>query len=290
MHSQGNIDFDTLQEQLQRLRGRLEVSPSASVVIPVNAQGDLKNVLNIISDLTRYKGAYALEIILVINNYPADAPPAEIQLYKNLGLRVISIPNVRRPGEAVGFTARIPGVEAAASEKVILFDADCRIPSPSALIDWYVHQFESGAKAAYSRVDFYDLQQLWSVRAQIFIHHLMRWVKRVVLHIPTTRGSNYAVNRSMMLQLYGKGMLADEMNVGPTFVSSGGRVVYSGAKELAVLTSGRMFIGGWRKLFRYLKYRLRYNIRVLPVRVGVARHTKRENDPVRRYSDNKFLE
>jgi hypothetical protein len=56
---------------------------------------------------------------------------------------------------------------------------------------------------------------------------------------------------------------------------------------MAVLTSGRMFAGGWRKLWRYLRYRLRYNVRVLPVRPGVAARTGREHDPVREYRANR---
>jgi hypothetical protein len=48
-----------------------------------------------------------------------------------------------------------------------------------------------------------------------------------------------------------------------------------------------MFSGGWVKLARYLIYRLKYNIRVLPVRAGVAGRTGRENDPIRRYVDNR---
>ncbi len=90
-----------------------------------------------------------------------------------------------------------------------------------------------------------------------------------------------------MIELYDAGMLADEMNVGPTMKARAGHVAYSGARRLVVLTSGRMFSGGWIKLLRYLIYRLKYNIRVLPVRSGVAGRTRRENDPVRRYVDNR---
>jgi len=284
------MDLAALQKQLTRLRGSQEIAPDASIVIPVNAQGDLNNVLQLLADISTYVGKYALEIILVINNYPPDAPPFEIDAYSQIGLKVVSIPNVRRPGEAVGFTARIPGVRAASSEINILFDADCRIPNPNAVIDWYIQQFKAGAQAAYTHVDYYDLQSLWSIRAQVAIHHISRWFKRCVLGIPTTRGSSYAVNRTTMLRLYDNSMLADEMNVGPTFKANAGKVVYSGSRDLIILTSGRMFRGGWIKLFWYFKYRLRYNLRVLPVRVDVARHTKREKDPVRKYINNKPLE
>jgi glycosyltransferase involved in cell wall biosynthesis len=281
---------DSLREQIMRLRGDAENPPNASIIVPVNAQGDLENVLRLLADLTGYRGKHTFEVILVVNNYPPEAPPSQIDSYAGIGLKVVSIPNVRRPGEAVGFSARIPGIRAASSETNILFDADCQIPNPTAVIDWYIKQFELGSQAAYTHVDYYDFLNSWSVRAQIFMHHTSRWVKRTFLRIPTTRGSSYAVNRSSMLQLYERGMLADEMNVGPTFKSHVGRVAYSGSSDLIVLTSGRMFKGGWVKLVKYFRYRLRYNLRVLPVRAGVAQHTKRENDPVRKYINNKPLD
>ena len=43
---------------------------------------------------------------------------------------------------------------------ILLFDADCRIPNPTALFDWYAKQFERGARVAYTRVDYYDLRPL----------------------------------------------------------------------------------------------------------------------------------
>ncbi len=284
------IDLINLGQGVARLRGNPELAVAASIVIPVNAQGDLENVLQLIADLTNYRGAHRLELILVINNYPPGEPPPELEAYGRLGLKIVALPSVRRPGEAVGFSARMPGVQHAASENVILFDADCRVRQPTALIDWYIEQFRTGAKAAYTHVDYYDLKAHWSIRLRIFMHHAVRWTKRVLLGIPTTRGSNYAVNRSMMLALYRKGMLADEMNVGPTFKAAKGKVVYSSAKQLTVLTSGRMFNpGGLKKLVRYFNYRLFYNLRVLRVRPNIARYTKRENDPIRKYVNNKVV-
>jgi hypothetical protein len=91
----------------------------------------------------------------------------------------------------------------------------------------------------------------------------------------------------MLLRLDAEGLLADEMNVGPAARSRGARVVYSGDRRMVVRTSGRMFAGGWWKLWRYLRYRLRYNLRVLPVRPGVAARTGRERDPVRVYRANR---
>ena len=90
-----------------------------------------------------------------------------------------------------------------------------------------------------------------------------------------------------MLDLYNQKMLADEMNVGPTIKASGHRVAYSGLRRHYVLTSGRMFRPGWLRIIPYNWYRFKYNLRTLPVRPNVARHTKRESDPVRRYVNNR---
>lgn len=282
-----SIDTARIRENALRIRGNPARPPDASVVIPVNAQGDLQNALRTVGDVVRYRGDHTLEIVLVINNYPAERPPRQIDLYRRLGLRSLGIPNVRRPGEAAGFSARIPGVRAARSENVILFDADCRIPDITALADWYIARFRSGASAAYTHVAYYDFVDVPSLYLRLALHHLARWAKRSLVRVPTTRGSNYAVKRTLMLELYAKGMLADEMNVGPTFKAVYGRVDYSGSGRLAVYTSGRMFTPGVWKLARYFRRRLFYNLRVLPVRGNAAAFTGREKDPVRRYLDNR---
>jgi hypothetical protein len=278
---------DQLADDLRALRGDPTLAPHASIVIPVNAQGDIGNVCRIIGDVTKYEGTNTAELILVVNNYSEGNEPAEIEKLKAFNIRVIAIPNVRRPGEAVGFSARIPGILAAESEPCILFDADCRIPHITQLLDWYVQQFDAGVGAAYTRVDYYDYEPHLSLTLRFALHHLSRWCKRNVMRIPTTRGSNYAVRRSVMLELYERKMLADEMNVGPAFKHQGHQVAYDGHKTLRVLTSGRMFSAGWLRMIPYFWYRLKYNLRTLPVRVGVAKHTGRENDPVREYVDNR---
>jgi hypothetical protein len=260
--------LDHLGHALRRLRGDPSVAPDGSIVVPVNAQADLENVLAILAEATRYRGKHSFEVVLVINNYPENEPPVELESYGRSGMRVVGVPSAWRTGEVVSFTARIPGARAAASERTIHLDADCRIPNPSALFDWYLEQFARGAEAAYTHVDYYDLRPLWSVRARIAAHHLARWIKRVILRIPTIRGSNYAVDRTLFLRLYDQGLLTDDLNVGPSIKATGGRIAYSGASELKVLTSGRRFQGGWRKLAHYLRYRLLYNLRVLPVRPG----------------------
>jgi Glycosyltransferase like family 2 len=273
--------LERLRAELERLRGDRAVPPDASIAIPVNAQSDLENVLVVLTDIARYRGTRAFEVVLVINNYPEADPPGEIAAYAAAGMRVVSVPNVWRAGEAVCLSARVPGIRAAESERILLFDADCRIPEPTLLLDWYVDQFRSGAKVAYTRVGHYDLRPLWSVRARMAAHHVSRWVKRVLLRIPTTRGSNYGVDRTAFLRAYEGGLLTDDLNVGPAVKAAGGRVVYAGAQRLQVLTSGRKFRGGWRKLARYLRYRLLYNVRVLRTRAGKRAQKPYHQRPLR---------
>lgn len=257
--------LDRLGVELKRLRGDSAALPDASVIVPVNAQEDLRNVLRIVEDIARYEGDATFEVVLVINNYPVDQPPPELGAYAAAGIRTVGVPDVRRPGEVVSFTARVPGAREASSDVTIHFDADCRVPNSSALLTWYIERLRGGAHAAYSPVAYYDLRALWSVRARIALHHAARWTKRVALRIPTVRGSNYAIDRQLFLRLYDAGMLIDDLNVGLAVKASGGSLAYSGDQELRVLTSGRRFKGGWLKLARYLRYRLLYNLRVLRV-------------------------
>jgi hypothetical protein len=255
--------LDRLGVELRRLRGDPAALPDASVVIPVNAQEDLENVLGVLGDVAGYEGTATLEVVLVINNYPEDDPPRELETYARAGVRTVGVPNVRRPGEVVSFTARVPGAREASSDVTIHFDADCRVPNSSALLTWYIERLRGGAKAAYSPVEYYDLRPLWSVRARIAVHHAARWAKRVLMRIPTVRGSNYAVDRALFLRLYDEGKLIDDLNVGLAVKASGGSLAYSRDRELRVLTSGRRFKGGWLKLARYLLYRMRYNLRMI---------------------------
>ena len=267
--------LEGLSARAARLRGDSSLAPHASIVIPVNAQGDLERVLNVVGDVASYDGAHTFEVVLVINNYPPDEPPQELEAYERAGIRIVAVPNAWRAGEAVCFSARVPGVRAASSDRIILFDADSRLPNPTAVLGWYVDQFAQGAAAAYTHVGHYDVRPMWSVRARVASHHLARWCKRVILRIPTTRGSNYGVDRTVFLPLYERGLLADDLNVGPTVKSAGGRVAYAGSRELRVLTSGRKFQGGWRRLARYLRYRLLYNVRLIRTRGDGPR--RREN-------------
>ncbi len=258
------------------------------MVIPENAQGDLQKALRLLTDLSLYNGEHSLEIILVINNYPPQEPPPEAEQYRELAITVVLVPNARRPGIVAPLSARMCGVEAAVSDLVILFDADCRVPFANDLLDWYIQQYKMGAKLAYTPVDYYELDDHWSIRFRIRIHHLTRWVKRVPLRIPTSRGSNYAADRHLMLTLYAEDYLADDLNVGRTFKSTGAKIAYCGAPNLKVFTSGRMFTPrGVYRLYRYFKYRLRYNLKVLPVRRDAYLYTGRIGEETRSYVDGK---
>lgn len=255
-------EFATLQKELLRLRGKRSVYPDATVVVPVNAEKDLTNIQQLLSDLARYSGRKLIEIILVINNYPKENPPQEIQIYHQLGLTVVAVPHVEHVG-GVAIAARIPGIKVANSSKIILFDADCRIPNPTALIDWYIQQFDDNYDLAYTHVDYTDLPPGVSVKVRMFIHHAWRGFRRKILGTPTSRGSNYAIRKKFILELFAKGLIPYDLHVGPAVKANGGRIAYSGAKELVVLTSGRFFAPGWKVLREYLIWRTGYYRRIL---------------------------
>lgn len=285
------IDLAGMGERFRRIRGDVSLLPDATIAIPVNAQGDLEKVLSILADLSSYTGKHTLEIVLVLNNYPPQEPPLEAAVYRIAGIRIVSKPDIRRPGVETPIAARMLGVETAVSDVVVLFDADCRIVNATELINWYMKQFQSGAALAYTHVDYYELADHWSVALRIRIHHFARWLKRVPLRIPTVRGSNYAADRAAIYSLYRDGYLAADLNVGMAFKATGTRIAYSNARNLWVLTSGRMFTPrGFYRLYRYFSYRLRYNLRVLPVRRDAHRYTGRENEPVRRYVNGRPIQ
>jgi glycosyltransferase involved in cell wall biosynthesis len=250
-------DYSQLRDGLKRLRGNPDLSPSTSIVIPVNAQKDLVHVLNVALDIIEYYGNQSIEMILVINNYPSEGPPKEIEEYTKFGFEVLGIPNVAHHG-GVALAARIPGIELARAETVLLFDADCRIPNPTALIEWYFTELESGADLAYTHVGYIDLPAGKSVKVRMLIHHFVRWFKRNIIGVPTSRGSNYAIKRKLILDLYKRDRISYDIHVGPAVKAVGGKIVYSGEKELFVFTSGRFFAGSWKELIAYLIWRIGY--------------------------------
>jgi hypothetical protein len=275
-------NYEQLKSFFLERRGVPNKQPDASISIPVNAQGDLETVLGVLDDIARYRGRHTFEVILAINNYPVGEEPAEIEFFRSLGVLVEPTPSVRRPDEAVCFSARMTGVRAAHTDNLLLFDADCRIPNATALIDWYIDRLQAGTPLAYTSVGHYDLRKAPSVLARVIAHHGARWIKRRFFGIPTTRGGNYAISRARMLNFYEQGFLSDDLNVGPTFKAHGLRIDYSGNRKLATLTSGRVFTSGWRKLIRYLLLRLRYNMKMLPVGQDATQRIQRGNDNIRR--------
>ncbi len=262
-----NLTNQETENRLKRMLGQMAGSePEATVIIPVNAREDLQKVMAILDDISHYHGRHCLELLLVINNYPADSPPPEIEDFRVLGLEVVAAPSVRRPGEVVIMSARALGVQAAHMEPTIHFDADCRLVNTTALLDWYVECFQRGTQLAYTYVGFYGLKANCPVRLKIAAHHRMRWIKRNLFGIPTTRGGNYAVSRSLFLQLYESGRLSVDMQLGPLVKLAGGSVTYSGQHPLKVLTSGRRHKGSWRRLAPYFLHRLQYNLHAIPTR------------------------
>jgi len=275
-------NYEQLKTFFLERRGDRSKLPDASIAIPVNAQGDFETVLGVLGDIAKYKGTHTFEIILAINNYPEENVPAEVELFRSMGVLVEATPSVRRPEEAVCFSARMTGVRAATSDYLLLFDADCRIPNSTALIDWYIDRLHEGVGLAYTHVAYYDLKKYLSIRVRMIAHHGARWVKRELLNIPTTRGGNYAAKRTKMLEYYDQKLLSDDLNVGPTYKAKGLPIAYSGKRQLVVLTSGRVFSGGWLKLIRYLLYRLRYNLKMLPVGPDVTSRLQRGDDNIRK--------
>jgi len=263
------LELSSLRARILQLRGDPARLPGLSIVVPVNARTDLANVLNLVSDVAWYQGQQTAEIILVVNNFLPEQPPGEIEQYRHYGMEVLAIPKIVASG-GIAIAARIPGVQQAKSEWVISFDADCRIPNSTALLDWYALQFAQGADLAYTHVDYYDLPPGVSVQIRMFIHHASRWFRRVVLRMPTSRGSNYGLKRQQMLDLYRQGKIPYDFHVGPVVKAAGGKLAYSGARQLTVYTSGRFFSGGWRELLGYLFWRVGYYYRIWRQRQGSA--------------------
>lgn len=253
-------DLNKIKNGLQRLRGDLNRPIDVSIIVPINAKTDLETVHGLLSDIATYRGPFGFEVVLMVNNYRKKSVPNAIQMLQSLGVRVISEPSVRRPDEEVFITARMIGLRAAHADHAVLFDADCRIVNTDALLNWYVKQFQSGAKVAYTHVDYYDLKKKITHRIRMGIHRVARWTKRVVLRVPTTRGSNYGLHRDTALRLYDAGKLNKDMKIGPVIKADGGRVSYSGRKDLLVLTSGRNIPEGWGSMFRYIGHRFRYHL------------------------------
>ena len=279
------MEIDTsfrLSDIFIKLRGQTNLKPKASIIIPVNAQTDLQKVQNTLFDISNYKGSHFFEIVLVINNYSVDSPPPIIREFRSNGIKVQPVPqilseneintltqrlygpNVKRSSNLTSarsfriFKARILGSKIASSEFLIHFDADCRIPDITSLLNWYVNTLESGINLAYTHVDYYELPPGLATKMYLNIHHLFRWIKRTILGIPTSRGSNYAVLRTPFIELFEKNNLNADNKVGPSFKKRGLKISYGRNPEFAVFTSGRDFVKNWRSLWEYVIWRINY--------------------------------
>jgi hypothetical protein len=258
------IDLALLQTRIERLRGDASLPPDASIVIPVNAKSDLGKALETVDNICNYNGRHRLEIVLAINNFPRNDPPVEIEQYARMGLTIAALAHMQdlkpRAQYRVAFGGRILGTRAAHSDITVHVDADCRLANATRLLDWYISKLREGYKLAYTHVGYYDVRESLSIQVRLGVHHMSRWVKRHIFRIPTSRGSNYAVDHSLFLQLFEEGRVREDLQLGSAVSSAGGKTIYSGKPQLKVLTSGRNFHPGWRKLFRYNRYRLRYNL------------------------------
>ena len=158
-------DWYKLREVTGRLRAESNGPPDATIVIPVNAKADLDEVHAVLMDIGRYEGRRSLEILLVVNNYPAQDPPKEILSFRQAGVAVVAVSDLRQlvtgesclaPGgdpatvaelhrAGLIMAARIAGLRQASSDNVIFLDADSRLPAPTVLIDWFIDQLSNGA-------------------------------------------------------------------------------------------------------------------------------------------------
>jgi hypothetical protein len=234
-----------------------------AIVVPVNAESDLDEARQLLEDLTAYHGAHTLDLVFVVNNFSPSRAPDGLAALEQGGARVLAVPNLRKEGYSIGIAARAYGLRHTRADQAILLDADCRVPNPTELVDWYVDQLRGGASAAYTRVSHHGLSAARSVRVRVWMHHTARWLKRTLLRIPTLRGSNYAVRTAEFLRLFDEGRIRHDINVGPAMKSAGGRIAYTGRRELTVLTSGRFLRPGWGRLLRYLPKRIGYNVRLM---------------------------
>ena len=252
-----SASLDALAPGVRRLRG--DGPADLSIVVPVSARDDLERFLDLLGDLCSYQGARRIEVVAAVNRYEREQPPAAVDQLRAVGVTVVAEPDAFQSGEIVCFSARMLAVRAAEAAFVVSLDADCRVPDPTALLDWYADRLEAGDAAAYTHIRYDDLRPMLSVRARVASHHASRYVKRRLLGIPTLRGGNFATRRDTLIALQDEGAVGDELSLGPLLRARGHAVAYSGRRARAVVTSGRWMLGGWRRLAGYLRYRLRYN-------------------------------
>jgi hypothetical protein len=84
---------------------------------------------------------------------------------------VLAFPKIKERGE-IYLTVRIPGVRIASSECTIHFDADCRLPDATHLVDWYIRQFAMGFQMAYTHVGNYDLPASLAIKFRMILYNI----------------------------------------------------------------------------------------------------------------------
>jgi hypothetical protein len=259
------LSDEELRRHMQRLRGTAEADPNASLIVPISARSGFSLIQGLIGDLARYRGSYTLEIILMVAASLAGSAPEEIEHLRGLGLQVIAAPEGGQNWEAVQLEARAQGVEAARAGITLHFSPDARLPDATALIDWYIQSLYSVYQLAYSQISYYGLPDGMNTRLSLALVDTFRKVKRVLLGVPTTRGSNYAINRHLFLKLYESGKLTVDLPVGLAVRLAEARSRYSSERRLQVYLSAHKYSPqSLLNLHRILR-RLRYNLRAIPL-------------------------
>lgn len=250
--------------RLQSLRGELfDADPNASVIIPVRSRTQLTHSLALLSDLARYHGDYTLEFILVVDDF--ELIPEESEYFRNIGVHLVFTEpdGPERAGGTIDVRAR--GVRAARAGITLHFAPDVRIPDPSALIDWYIESLYSEYQLAYTWIDFENRPGRLSTRLSLVVLNVLRSLKRTLLGVPTTRGCNYAVTRSLFLELYETGQLSADINIGLAARLAEARSRYSKEPRLRVVLSTRKYSARTLLYPARILRSLNYNLRAVPV-------------------------
>ncbi len=252
--------FAELRRRLPRLWSPAQADPNASVIVPVGSPAELKQVFCLLSDLSHYRGSYSLECLLALPAGQPWLPPERLALLDSLGLRVV-FTSARGRG---GLAARGCAAQAARAGILLHFAADTRLPDPTALVDWYVRSLFGKFQLAYSRVDFYGLPGSPGVRLSLFVLNGLRALKRRLLGVPTPRGSNYAITRSLFLDLYEAGTLSEEHPVGLAARLAQARSRYAADRRLRAYIPAHKFSPRTLLSPARILRRLRANLRALP--------------------------
>lgn len=281
--------FKNTTQLRDRLSPLLECdSPDTAIIIPVNAQGDLQKVLDLLEDISQYQGEDRFHIILVVNNFDPEQPPtAELELYEQLGVQTVSVPELGgHAGIPPALRARMYGLPYAKVRACCFFDADCRIPDPTSCLKWYCESFrDAEVMLAYTKIGYYNWPRRLGMRAWLLVHYTWRAFKRRCLRIPTPQGASYGIDRDLKKELFDGGYLADETAIGRLVKAFGHKTVFAGETSRRVMADGRMYqnASAFRLFTGYAFRRLRINLNSMFVRRDAADRTGREEDKVHDY-------